>query len=85
MRRAGVFIASVGSPSRRWIDDVRTLAASERSRLVARVRTMMTTRVRTLSGPVRTCELHLRPDSKGELSGPPVRLDVNVDRPDAPH
>jgi hypothetical protein len=35
-----VFIATVGSLSGRWIDDVRTLAASKRSRLVARVRTI---------------------------------------------
>jgi hypothetical protein len=34
----GVFIATVGSLSRQWIDDLQTLAASERSRLVARVR-----------------------------------------------
>jgi hypothetical protein len=40
MRRAGEFIASVGSPSERWIDDVWTLAASERSRLVTHVRTI---------------------------------------------
>jgi hypothetical protein len=49
------------------------------------VRTMMTARVRTLSGLIRTCGLHLRPDTKGEPFGPPVRPDVNVDRPDAPH
>jgi hypothetical protein len=36
----GVFIASVGSPTRRYFDDVRTRAASERSRLVACVRTI---------------------------------------------
>jgi len=40
MRRAGEFITSVGSPSERSIDDVWTLAASQRSRLVARVRTI---------------------------------------------
>jgi hypothetical protein len=40
MRRAGEFIASVGSPFGRWVDEVRTLAGSERSRLVARVRTI---------------------------------------------
>jgi hypothetical protein len=34
------YSASVGSLSRRWIDDVRTLAASERSKKVARVRTI---------------------------------------------
>jgi len=41
------------------------------------VRTVMT-------ACVQTCGLHLHPDSKGEPSGPPVRPDVNVDRPDAP-
>jgi len=40
MRRAGEFIASVGSLSGWWVDDVRTLAASERSRLVVRVQTI---------------------------------------------
>jgi hypothetical protein len=45
----------------------------------------MTARVWTPSGPVWTYGLHLRPDSKGEPSGPPVRPDVNIDRPDAPH
>jgi len=62
------------------------------------VRTMMTARVWTPSGPVRTYGLHLRPDSKGETSRPLVRPeskgetsrplvrpDVNVDRLDAPH
>jgi hypothetical protein len=39
-RRSGHFIAAVGSPSGRWIDDVRTLAASKRSRMVTRVQTI---------------------------------------------
>jgi hypothetical protein len=38
MRQAGELIAFVGSPSRRWIDDVWMLVALERSRLVASVR-----------------------------------------------
>jgi hypothetical protein len=62
---------------------------AERSRASRRyketVRTMMTARAWTPSGPVRTCGLDLRPDSKGEPSGPPVHPDVNVDRLDAPH
>jgi len=37
MRRVGIFIAFVGSPSGRWVDDVRTLSSLERSRLVALV------------------------------------------------
>jgi hypothetical protein len=49
------------------------------------VRTMMIVRVRTPSGPVRTCGLHPRPDSKRVSSGPPVCPNINVDRPDAPH
>jgi hypothetical protein len=49
------------------------------------VRTMMTARVQTPSGPVRTCGLHPRSDSKRVPSGPPVSPDVNVDRPDAPN
>jgi hypothetical protein len=40
MRQAGEFIAIVGSPFGRWVDDVQTLVASERSRLVTRVRTI---------------------------------------------
>jgi hypothetical protein len=40
MQGAGEFIAFVGSPSGWWVDDVWTLATSERSRLVSRVRTI---------------------------------------------
>jgi len=40
IRRSGHFIVAVGSPSGQWIDDVRTLAASERNRTVARVQTI---------------------------------------------
>jgi hypothetical protein len=76
MQRIGEFIASVGSPSGRWVDDVRTLAASERRILVELVwtverdvQTMMTASVRTPSGPVQTCGLHPHPDSKRVPSG----------------
>jgi hypothetical protein len=40
VQRCGVFIVAVGSPSGWWSDDIRTLAASERSRQVALVRAM---------------------------------------------
>jgi hypothetical protein len=40
VRQSGVIIVAVGSPSGWWSDDVRTLATSERSRQVTRVRTM---------------------------------------------
>jgi hypothetical protein len=86
MRRAEEFIASVGSPSGRWIDDVRTLAASEKSRLVARASGRYKETVRTMMrARVWTCGLHSRLDFKRVPSGPPVRPDVNIDRPDAPH
>jgi hypothetical protein len=39
--RSGVFIVAVGSSSERWSDDVRMLAASERSRQVASVWTIL--------------------------------------------
>jgi len=54
MRQSRVYIASVGSPSGRYINIVRTRAALGTSRQVARVWTQ--------SGPVRTIGLHSRPD-----------------------
>jgi hypothetical protein len=92
MRRAGVFIDTVGSPSGRSINVVRTRAALGTCGQVPRVQTVLLTVrpvvaacVRTQSGPVRTIGLHTRPDSKRVLSGPLIRPDVNGDRPDAPH
>jgi len=40
MRQSGQYIAAVEFPSGRWSDDVRTFAASERSKQVACVRTI---------------------------------------------
>jgi len=79
-RRAGFFIASVGSPSGRYIDAVRTRAASKRSRLVTRIRTINFNRP-----PDIGCA---RPDVKQlmsvRLSSIPVRTSRNY-RPDTPH
>jgi hypothetical protein len=75
----GIYIASMGSPSGRCNNFVRTRAALGTCGQVARVwmvlltvRPVVAARVRTQSGPVRTIGLHSRPDSNG-------------DRPDAPH
>jgi len=80
---SGVYIASVGSPSGRCSNFVRTRAALGTSRQVARVQTVLLTvppvvaaRVRTQAGLVRTIGLHSRSDSKRVLSGPLIRSDA---------
>jgi hypothetical protein len=73
----GVYIASVGSLSRRCINVVQMRAALGTCGQVAHVRTQ--------AGPVRTIGLHSRPDSKRVPSEPLIRPDANRDRPDAPH
>jgi hypothetical protein len=92
MRRAGEFIATVGSPSGRSIYVVWTRAALGICRQVARVRTFLLTVppvvaacVRTQSSHVRMIGLHTHPNSKRVLSGPLIRSDFNGDCPDAPH
>jgi hypothetical protein len=92
MRSTEVYIASVGSPSRRSIYIVRTCVALGTSGQVARVRTVSLTvrlvfvaSVQTQPGTVRTIGLHSRQDSKRGPSGPLIRPDVNGDHRDAPH
>jgi hypothetical protein len=92
MRRAGEFIATVGSPFGRSIYVVRTRVALGTCGKVARVWTVLLTVrpvvaacVRTQSGPVWMIGLHTNRDSKRVLSGPLIHPDVNGDRPDAPH
>jgi hypothetical protein len=67
-RRAGLFIASVGSPSGWCINTVRTRAASEMSRLVARVQTINLNRPPD-AGRVRPDAIKSFPDAKKLQSG----------------
>jgi hypothetical protein len=76
MRSTEVYLASVGSPSGRSINVVRTRVALGTCGQVTRVRTVLLTvrpvvavSVRTQPGPVRTIGLHSRLDSKRVPSG----------------
>jgi hypothetical protein len=64
MRRAGEFIATVGSPSGRSIYVVWTRAAMGTCGQVTRVRTVLLTVRPVVAACVRTIGLHTRPDSK---------------------
>jgi hypothetical protein len=84
MRQSGVYIASVGSPSGRCINIVRTRAALGTSREVAHVRTVLLT-VR----PVVAAHARTQAGPGGRLgfilfrTPREYRLDANRDHPDA--